>query len=298
MRLESYAATVRCRRLGPPLYQHPCEFWNLGYGESFKDTCVIVTNGTGGNIFENKFLRIMGDDLARGGISFIYAHNSGAFQMIDLHAKSGRSGVTFEMFDNCVEDLQAYVDFAKAQGYKKVILGGHSYGCNKVIYYLHKNPVEMIDSYILISPVDTELFRDSEKQENEKFNELAKEFVRTGKGKEIIPMLYDGYNFFTADTFIDYVGNPHHKNLPVYHDKSNFAQLQSIKLRGLFVMGEFDVFGNGDVKKHLSVINDNSYDKNNVVKIIDGTGHTFKKKERELAEVVEEFVKLRSFKAK
>lgn len=26
------------------------------YGEQYKDTCVIITNGTGGFIFENKFL--------------------------------------------------------------------------------------------------------------------------------------------------------------------------------------------------------------------------------------------------
>ena len=109
------------------------------YGEQFRDACVIITNGTGGNIFENKFLRVLGDELEKENISYICAHNSGAFQIINLPSEShNRSGLTFEMFDNCIEDLQAYVDFAIEQGYKRIILGGHSYGCNKVIYYLYK----------------------------------------------------------------------------------------------------------------------------------------------------------------
>ena len=111
-----------------------CGCW---YGENFRDTIVLITNGTGGDIFENKFLREVGEQLEQNGISFVYAHNSGAFQIMDLPSKNKtRSGLTFEMFDNCVEDLQAYVDFAKEQGYKNIILGGHSYGCNKVIWIL------------------------------------------------------------------------------------------------------------------------------------------------------------------
>ena len=90
-------------------------------------------------------MRVVGEQLEQNGISFVYAHNSGAFQIMDLPSKNKtRSGLTFEMFDNCVEDLQAYVDFAKEQGYKKIILGGHSYGCNKVVYYLYKTSAKTL----------------------------------------------------------------------------------------------------------------------------------------------------------
>ena len=32
------------------------------YGENFRDVCVIATNGTGGNIFENEFLQVVGEE--------------------------------------------------------------------------------------------------------------------------------------------------------------------------------------------------------------------------------------------
>lgn len=262
------------------------------YGEDYRDTCVIVTNGTGGNIFENKFARIMGEELEKGKISFIYAHNSGAFQIIDLPSENGsRSGLTFELFDNCVEDLQAYIEFAKAQGYKKIVLGGHSYGANKVVYYLYKTNSNDVDKYILISPVDTQERTEGERASDEEMYKLAKEYTRQGKTDEIIPILNDGWNFYTACAYLDALENKNHYNLPVYNDKKNFNQLRSIKIDGLFVMGERDIFGNGNTQKHLETIKEYSNNENNVVKVIENCGHTFSGKEKELSRVIKDFVK-------
>ena len=41
------------------------------YGENYKDTCVIITNGNCGNIFENKFLQVVGEKLAEVILKFI-----------------------------------------------------------------------------------------------------------------------------------------------------------------------------------------------------------------------------------
>jgi len=262
------------------------------YGEQFRDTCVIITNGTGGNIFENKFLRVIGEQLEKEGISYVCAHNSGAFQIINLPSKSNtRSGLTFEMFDNCVEDLQAYVDFAKSQGYKKIVLGGHSYGCNKVVYYLSQTKNCGVDSFILISPTDTEEKTDGEKRSIGEIYEIAQDCIKKNKPEEIIPILYDRYNFYTAESFVDTIENSHHKNIPVYNNKKNFKQLQSIKIRGLFVMGQKDSFAKSDAENHLNIINRHSRKNDNVVKVIENTGHTFRNKEDVLAQIVLEFVK-------
>ena len=261
------------------------------YGEKFKDVCVIVTNGTGGNIFENNFLQIVGEVLEANGISFIYAHNSGAFQMIDTPSKDGRrKGVTFECFDECLDDLQAFVDFAKIQGYKHIILGGHSYGANKVVFYLSQNQNEPIEKFILISPTDTTRLKESEKISAEQFMPIAEKFDKENKLDEIIPILFDGYNFFTARAFFDFMQNKNAKNLPVYSKNKDFSQLRKIKQRGLFVMGENDSFAFGDTQKHLNVINANSGRKDNITKMIQKTGHTFRGKEFELAQIILDFI--------
>lgn len=260
------------------------------WGGEFKDVCVIITNGTGGNIFENKFLRELGDFLESKRISCIVAHNSGAFQIIDLPSSNNkRSGVTFELFDDCVEDIEAYVDFAKAQGFRRIILGGHSYGCNKVIYYLHKTKCRNIDKYILISPTDTEERTEREKASADKIKKLALKYKQEGKLDEIVPILFDNYNFYSARSFLDYMENPHHQNIPVYHDKANFKQLKNIRLEGLFVMGERDGFAKGDTEHHLKTIYDNCGNARSSYVVIKNAGHTWKYCD-ELLKVVYNFV--------
>lgn len=265
-----------------------CGCW---YGENFRDTIVIITNGTDGNIFENKFMRIVGEQLEQQGISFICAHNFGAFQIIDLPSKNKtRSGLTFEMFDNCIEDLDAYVDFAKQQGYKRIILGGHSYGCNKVVYYLYKTMCKDVNKFVLISPTDTEYHTESEEKSISEFNNYI--LKNNPKFEDIIPLLFDNYNFFTTQSYLDFINNPHHKNLPVYSDKKHFNQLKSIAINGLFVMGQNDVFAKRNAKNHLEIILKNSNKKaNNKAVVIENSGHTYKEHELELAQAIIDFVK-------
>ncbi len=266
-----------------------CGCW---YGENFRDTVVLITNGTGGNIFENNFLRTVGEELEKHEISFVYAHNSGAFQMIDFPSKNNNrhSGVTFEMFDNCLEDLKAYVDFTKQQGYKKIILGGYSYGCNKVVYYLYKTKCKDVDKFILISPTDTEYHTESEEKSIEEFNDYI--LRNNPKKDDILPLLFDKYNFFTKQSYLDFINNSHHKNLPVYSDKKHFNQLKSIDIDGLFVMGQNDVFAKRNAKNHLQTILENSNKKANCkAVVIENTGHTYREHDKELAKAIVDFTR-------
>lgn len=266
-----------------------CGCW---YGENFRDTCVIITNGNCGNIFENKFLRDVGDELEKNKISFIYAHNSGAFHRIDTPTKSGQPiGNTYELFDDCIEDLQAYIDFVKNCGYKHIVLGGHSYGANKVIYYLSKNQSEKIDKYILISPTDTMNMKDGEKLSIKKLMPIALKYKQENRLDELLPTQFDNYNLYTARAFLDFTSNPNSKNLPIYSKNGDFSQLKQINQVGLFIMGENDGFAYGNTLKHLQTINVNSKNKNNVIKVIKNCGHTFKNKSFELSTEILDFVK-------
>lgn len=263
------------------------------YGENYKDICVIITNGTCGNIFENKFLQIVGEKLEENKISFIYAHNSGAFHRIDTPTKSGEPvGCTYELFENSLEDLQAYIDFAKQNGYKHIILGGHSYGANKVVYYLSKNQHEKIDKYILISPTDTTRLKENEQLSAQKLMPMALKYKKEKRLDDILPIPFDNYNLYTARAFLDFIENENAKNLPIYSKNKTFEQLQKINQTGLFVMGENDSFAYGNALNHLQTINENSKNKNNIVIVIANCGHTFKDdKAVELGKAILDFIR-------
>ena len=273
-----------CTKRGDTLY-------GVSYGEKYKDVCVIITNGTGGNIFENKFLQIVGEECEKNKICFIFAHNSGAFQIIDTPSKNkNRSGVTFELFDNSVEDIDAYVNWAKDNGYKKIILGGHSYGTNKLVYYLYKTKNTLVNKYILISPTDVEEYSEGERESIAEIMPIALHYKQNGKLDEIIPILFDKCYFYTARAFLDYIENVHHDNIPIYHDEKNFYQIKSIGINGLFIMGQNDSFAKRNAEKHLNILYRNSGNKNNVIKVIYDTSHTFRGKEKELAKEIIKFV--------
>lgn len=262
------------------------------YGAKYKDTCVIITNGTCGNIFENKFLQIIGKELEKSKICFIYAHNSGAFHRLDSPTKSGKpTGCTYELFNNCIEDLQAYVSWAKQNKYKHIILGGHSYGANKVVYYLSKNQKEKIDKYILLSPTDISRLNNSKKISVKALMPIATSYKKEHKLDALLPFLFDNYNQFTARTFLDFMNNKNSKNLPIYSENGDWKQLHKIKQDGLFIMGANDNFAYGDALNHLKKINENSKTKNNTIKVIENCGHTFKHKEKELSQIILEFIK-------
>ncbi len=246
------------------------------YGEQFDDTCLIMTNGTGGNIFENRFLRELGEFLQEKRVSYIYAHNSGAFQMLSNY------GLSFEEFDDCVEDLSAFVDFAIKQGYENIILGGHSLGCNKVIYYLYKNHPSEIKKVVFVSPVDMIKKTNGELKSIEQIDAYLQ--VINLKDDEIVPIRYDNYNYYSKKSYLDVKNNKNQNNLPIYQSDKNFEQLQSINLPIYMIMGEKDIFAFGDTKKHLEVIKNNS--NNAVYDIIRNTGHTFKNKISEFCDLI------------
>lgn len=261
------------------------------YGEEYKHTCVIITNGICGNIFENKFLRMLGEELEKNKIAFMYAHNSGAFHRIDTKTKSGiRSGCMYELFDNCLEDLQAYVDWAKASGFKRIILGGHSYGTNKVIFYLSKNQKEKIDKYILISPTDIHYLNENKKKSAEALMPIALLYEKENKLDTLLPFAFDNYQLYTARAFLDFMHNKNSNNLPIYSKSNDWSQLQSVKQPGLLIMGEKDEFAFGNTLYHLQTINQNSQNRSNVVKVIQNADHNFINKEFKLVQEILNFL--------
>src|SRR5438552_1763691 len=70
-------------------------------------------------------------------------------------ARAGRrlAGAAFERFGQSVEDIRAMVTFARARGYRRVILAGHSTGANKVLHYAARARDRRVSGIILLGPI-------------------------------------------------------------------------------------------------------------------------------------------------
>lgn len=122
------------------------------------DTVMIAITGIHGNFYSNPFYYNIGDTLNGGDIDFIYAQTNNAFSEIPtVNVRTGKEetiGSWNERFAYTDDDLDAYITFAQQEGYKHIILGGHSLGANKVIYYLSRHHDERVEHFFLLSPAN------------------------------------------------------------------------------------------------------------------------------------------------
>ena len=96
------------------------------------DTVMIAITGIHGNFYSNPFYYNIGDTLNAGGIDFIYAQTNDAFGRIKtVNVHTGEEeliGSWNERFSYTDEDIEAYLTYAEKEGYRHIILAGHSLG--------------------------------------------------------------------------------------------------------------------------------------------------------------------------
>ncbi|MBQ6737419.1 MAG: hypothetical protein IJP41_03080, partial [Synergistaceae bacterium] len=94
------------------------------------ETVVIAITGIHGNFYSNPFYYNIGDTLTTGGIDFIYAQTNDAFGQIQTFNVKTQTpeliGSWNEDFNYVDEDIEGYLNFAHKEGYKNIILAGHS----------------------------------------------------------------------------------------------------------------------------------------------------------------------------
>jgi len=263
-----------------------------------KDTCVLFVPGMAGNFIENKFIQVLGEECEKNGIAFLCGHNQGSFQICDLpysnnecEKTSVRRGAAFEMFDDCIADISAYVDYITKCGFSNIVLIGHSLGANKVIYYLSKNNKKTINKYVLLSPQDITLLLETDENYKELYSE-AREKVANGSPDKFLSEFFGGWCAMSAKRYVDLYENQNARNLPIVSGVGSFKQLKSIQKPLLVIAGSEDDIYPSNISTLLeqqTIEADNQ--KLSTWKIIDGANHTYDDKEKELAKEVLSFIK-------
>lgn len=108
--------------------------------EEKSNKIVIHVHGLCGNFYENRFLDILAKSYTNKGISFLTFNNRGTNFISELLKGNNFEiiGGCYERFIDCLLDIEGAINYVKEKGYNNIILEGHSYGCNKVIYYYNK----------------------------------------------------------------------------------------------------------------------------------------------------------------
>lgn len=152
--------------------------------------------------------------LVNGQTSVLTFNNRGhdkisSARRLDKRGKARKilAGSAHEVFTDCVDDIAGAVNFCNKQGFKKIILVGHSTGCQKSIYYLAKTKKpKQIAKAILLCPVSD--YADAIKfngQALKRAEKLARGLAKAGKKHELLPSeiwpnLHDAQRFLSLFT--------------------------------------------------------------------------------------------------
>lgn len=256
-----------------------------------KDICVICIHGMCGTIVDNYFATVWGKLLSEKNIGFIYEHNRGHSIENDIVMKDGsykRCGCMYEIFEDCIYDIDLAIETAKDKGYKRIILLGHSYGCNKVIYYFYKKHPNILGMILASAPdmIGSHLTEQSDTHKD--LLQEAKENIYNNEPTKLLHKMIEDYMYMSSQTYYNwYNENSNLNNLPVISNPEHWDQFETIDVPILTFSGssEEDYYLHLDLLKIKAI-----HCKNFEYKVIENTGHTYNTKEYESGSLILEWI--------
>lgn len=256
---------------------------------------IIFIHGLGGAMFWPNLVYRMADNKT----SVLTFNNRGhdkisSLRRVDKKGKTSKvlAGAAHEVFTDCVDDIQGAVNFCKKQGFRKIILVGHSTGCQKVAYYLAKTKNQkQVTKVILLCPISD--YADAitfNKRLVKKAEAVARRLVKAGKkyqllSPEIWPQLHDAQRFlslFTPDS---------KEEIFCYATPSRQpTTLQKVAVPILLVFAERDEYLDRPLLEIVRWFEAKLAGKNIVIKIIEGASHSFAKRERVIINAISRWV--------
>ncbi|MBI4097438.1 MAG: alpha/beta hydrolase [Candidatus Levybacteria bacterium] len=259
---------------------------------------VIHIHGFQGDFFTQEFPKKIAEKLHENNLAFIAVQNRGTGVESEIYTTTTKGwaagGASFELLEEAYMDIDAWIKFLIDEGYKDIILQGHSLGTMKVVRYLFEGKrVDKVSKLILLAPFDImQLFEDATKGKGKEYLGIAEQKVKDGRGKEIIPE-----HFLDAKmSYQTYVS--HHKQddfeymFAVHNTSYGFPLLNKINIPVKIIVGTSDPYFNpanpGNPKEALDLLLKNI--KKSEGKLIEGAKHGYEGYEDIVAEEVLNFV--------
>jgi len=260
------------------------------------DTVFINIHGTASNFYEEDFIEVFADAFLPKGIS-ILSTNSRGTGVYDAYQKSGAA---VEKFENCLIDIDAWIEFVIAAGYRTIVLSGHSLGTEKVVYYMSRGKYsDKVSAVVLLAPADSygshrihNGDNNPRRAEVEELLQEAQQLIERHDGDTFLPRdaygSHDGIMPKSAESFVDSLG-PSSKIL----DALPFATRKldayaHITVPILVAIGDQEEYTALSIRDALQLM----MSENNKTEAhqIEHCDHDFQGKEKELSGIVLKFI--------
>jgi pimeloyl-ACP methyl ester carboxylesterase len=207
----------------------------------------VQTHGRGGSFFSGfaTFLKPLVKAVQGSGWDFLGVSDTG-----------GGYYRIWDVFESCVDDYAAWLDFARDRGYRQMVLAGHSYGPLKITYYYQQQLPPEVKGLAWLAPTDTYgLWKLQVHDRATEFQQLARRMVDEGQGKRLMPA--DAYYKPISATSYNSLYGPATKINIFGFTEQNFERsfLRELDLPILVIMGGKDEYNKDlDVSSKLEIL--------------------------------------------
>lgn len=271
------------------------------FSDQKSDLAVLHSHGTAGDFYTHGFVEVEGEKLAKEKISFLTANNRGHDVFADIRKhKNGQVewtqiGGGQEKFEDCVLDIDAWVNFLIKRGVKKIILQAHSL-TQKILYYQYKKSNKKIVGQIHLSPCnDAGLMKSilGDKKYLET-NKMILDMIKSGKGNTKLSEQLSAVCQMNALAYSGYLIEEGTGNLFPYHDphSKKWSVLEKTREPILAVYGGDDIYikpSNVIASELFKQKAENA--KSVTTKIIKGSSHSYLGFEKELIKTIFSWIK-------
>ncbi len=271
------------------------------YGPKKAKRVVILVHGLGGNML-NAFASQCAAVITNNDTAVLSFNNRGHGLVSKAYKSAPKTkkgyvritaGSVHEVFEDCVDDIDGAVQYARAHGGKEVYLAGHSTGCQKSIYWASKRKSAGVKGIILFAPISDYAGMRMEVGDKaiRKALASAQKLVSANKKHHLLPPSV-WPSMIDAQRFISLYSKGGNEEIFPYWDVMRIPKtLRSVKVPILVVLAEKDEYADRNAQELHNWFMQQIY--TGEVIVIPSVGHSFHTGEKEVAKKVDSFMKER-----
>lgn len=259
---------------------------------------ILYIHGYEEDFYTNSFIKSIGIKLQENKYAFLTVETRGSYHLNDLEVYGEGSqthGAQKELLEQSYLDIDGWIKFAQAQGYKNIILQGYSLGAIKIVRYLFEGQnASSITKLILLCPFDSiYCIQAYTKGKYKEYIEDAKRNIQEGKGEELVPRDFDEIPI-SYQTYASWYSDSDMSHMFDFYDKNyDFPILNKVKVPVHIIVGTGDPFFHPSNPQHpeeaVNILLKNL--KQGSGKLIKGATHSFAGYEDKVAEEILNFLK-------
>lgn len=268
------------------------------FSDKESEIAVFHSHGTAGDFYTHEFIETEGNKLGKEKISFLTANNRGHDVYSDIRKHTNgkvewiRGGGGQEKFEDCLLDIDVWINFLIKRGVKKIILQSHSL-TQKILYYQYKKSNKKVVGQIHISPCNDAGLMKSILGDKKylKTNKMISEMVKSGKGNKKLSEQLSAICPMNAVAYSGYLIEEGEGNLFPYHNPKSkkWTALEKTIEPLLAIFGSDDIYIKPSNKIASDLFKQNN--KNAETKIIKDANHSYIGYEKELITVIFDWIK-------